>query len=103
MIITQNILVILRTFSNLPKSFMKHFTPRRQLPKLLPLNFLAKFLKERKYLINNLTFVRQNYLYRPGQIARPMPIGRARMRETSEARPTFQACTFYLVKKEKFI
>ena len=39
-----------------------HFTPRRQLPKLLILNFLAKFLTEWKYIMNNLTFVRQKYL-----------------------------------------
>ena len=61
MIINQNILAILRTFSKLKKINMKNVTPRRQLPKLLLLNFLAK-LSERKYLINNLTFVRQKYL-----------------------------------------
>ena len=45
------------------KNFMKHFTPRRQLPNLLLLNFLAKFLPKRKCLIKNLTFVRRKYLY----------------------------------------
>ena len=59
----QNILAILRTFSNLKNYFMKNVSPSAQLPKLLLLNFLAKFLKLRKYLMNNLTFVRQKYLY----------------------------------------
>ena len=44
------------------KNVIKHFTPTRQLPKLLLLNFLATFLTEKKYIINNLNFVRQNYL-----------------------------------------
>ena len=44
------------------KNFMKLFTPRRQPPKLLLLSFLARFLPERKCLINNLTFVRRKYL-----------------------------------------
>ena len=43
MIINQNILAILRTFSNLQNNIMKYFTPQRQLLKLLRLNFLAKF------------------------------------------------------------
>ena len=34
------------------KMFMKHFTSRRQLPKLLLLNSLRKFLTEGKYLMN---------------------------------------------------
>ena len=62
MIINQNILAILRTFSNLQKVFMENFTPGRQLLKLLLLNFLAKFLTESKYLMNNLIFVRRKYL-----------------------------------------
>ena len=44
------------------KNVTKKFTPRRQLPKLLLLNFLSKFLTERKYIINDLSFVRQKYL-----------------------------------------
>ena len=44
------------------KSFMKSFAQRRHLPKLLLLNFLANFLTERKYLKNNLTFVKRKYL-----------------------------------------
>ena len=36
------------------KKFIKHFPPWRQLPKLLLLNFLAKFLTETKYLMKNL-------------------------------------------------
>ena len=51
----QNISAILRTLLDLPKTFMKNFTPRRQLLKLLLLNFLAKFLTQN--LMNNLTFV----------------------------------------------
>ena len=62
MVVNQNILAILRTFLNLQKNFMKNFTPRRQLRKLVLLNFLTKFITERKYLINNLAFVRQKYL-----------------------------------------
>ena len=60
MIMNQNILAILRTFSNLQKKIKRNFTPSRQLPKLL-LNFLAKFLAERKCLMNNSTFVRRKY------------------------------------------
>ena len=47
MMVKQNIQAILRTFSNLQKKFMKHFTQRRQLSKLLLLNFLAKFITEK--------------------------------------------------------
>ena len=61
MIINQNILAILRTFSNFQNKFMKSFTPSRQLPKLLLLNFFTKFVTERKYLINNLTFEKQKH------------------------------------------
>ena len=60
MIMNQNILAILRAFLNL-KKIMKNSTPRK-LPQLLLLNFLAKFLTERKYLMNALIFVRQKYL-----------------------------------------
>ena len=38
---------------------------------------------------------------RPGQIARPMPVGRARERETSETHPIFRAHKFYFLKKKK--
>ena len=38
---------------------------------------------------------------RPGQIARPIVIERARVRKTSETRPIFRARTFRLVKKKK--
>ena len=48
MIIYQNILAILGTFSNLQKYFMKNFTPMREFPELLLLNFLAKFVTEKK-------------------------------------------------------
>ena len=40
------------------KFFLKTFTARRQLPKLLLLTFLAKLLAESKNLMNTLTFVR---------------------------------------------
>ena len=59
LMINQNILAILSIFSNLKK---KNFKRRRQLSKLLLLNFFTKFLTERKYLTNNLTFVRQKCL-----------------------------------------
>ena len=61
MVIYQNILEILRAFLNLQKYFYKNPTPSI-LPQLLLLNFLAKFLTERKYLMNTLIFVRQKYL-----------------------------------------
>ena len=41
---------------------MKNFIPKRQPPKLLLLNLLAKFLIERKYLMSSFTFVRLNSL-----------------------------------------
>ena len=44
------------------KEFMKNSTSRK-LPQLLLLNFLAKFLTERKHLMNTLIIiVRQKYL-----------------------------------------
>ena len=61
MIINQNILAILRTFLNLQKKFIKNSTPSK-VPQLQLLSFLAKFLTERKYLMNNLIFVRYKYL-----------------------------------------
>ena len=61
MIVNQNILAILRAFLILQKSFTKNSTPSKP-PQLLLLNFLAKFLTERKYLMNTLIFVRQKYL-----------------------------------------
>ena len=48
-------------FKSAKKNYEK-FSPRRQLPKLLLLNFLAKLSTERKYLMNNLTLLRQKYL-----------------------------------------
>ena len=60
--ILQNFLAILTTFVNL-NSFMKNFTSRRQLPKLLLLIFLANLPTGRKYLKRNLTFVRGKYLF----------------------------------------
>ena len=43
------------------KTFMKNSTPSK-LPQFLLLNFLAKFLTERKYLMITLILVRQKYL-----------------------------------------
>ena len=43
------------------KTFMNNSTPSK-LPQLLLLNFLAKFLTEKKYLMNTLIFVRRKYL-----------------------------------------
>ena len=59
-IINQNILIILRKISSLQRNFMKHLTTKRQLSKLLLLIFAAKLLREIKFLMNNLTFLRQN-------------------------------------------
>ena len=53
--INQNILAVLRTLSNLQKKFMKNSISR---PKLQLLNFLAKFLTEKKYLMKTLTLKR---------------------------------------------
>ena len=61
MMINQNILAILREFLNLQKKFMKNSTPSK-FPQIPLLNFLAKFLTERKCLMNTLIFVRQKYL-----------------------------------------
>ena len=44
------------------KKFMKNYTPSK-LSQLLPLNFIAKSLTKRKYLMNTLIFVREKYLY----------------------------------------
>ena len=38
---------------------------------------------------------------RPGQIARPMPIGRAGARKISEMRPIFRARRFCLLERKK--
>ena len=38
---------------------------------------------------------------RPEEIARPMPIGRARAHKISDTRPIFRAGTFCLVEKKK--
>ena len=54
MIINENIATILRMFLSLQKKIVKNFTPRRIVPKLLLLNFLAIFLIETKHLMNNL-------------------------------------------------
>ena len=51
MMINQNILAIIRAFLNMQKKFMKNSTPS-QLPQPVLLNFLAKFLTDRKYLTN---------------------------------------------------
>ena len=61
MIINQNTLSKPNNIIKSAKSFMKNFTPRRQLPELLLLNILAKFLTERKHIMNDLSFVRQKY------------------------------------------
>ena len=54
MIINQNILAILWTFLNLQKKLWNS-TPS-ELPQLLLLNLFAKFLTERKHLINTLIY-----------------------------------------------
>ena len=61
MIINQNILATLRSFLNLKKKIIKNSTPS-EFPQLLLLNLFGKFLTERKYLMNNLIFVRLKYL-----------------------------------------
>ena len=48
MIINQNILLVLRSFSNLKKKITRTFTLRRKPSKLLLLNVSAKFLKKKK-------------------------------------------------------
>ena len=66
MIVNQNILATLLTSSNLQKNFYeklytKQTLPLPELPKLPLLNLLAKFLIERKYLMNNFTLVRLKF------------------------------------------
>ena len=62
MIIKQNILTILRIFLNLKKKKkMKNFISRK-VPQLLLLNFLARLITERKYLMNTLIFARWKHL-----------------------------------------
>ena len=60
--INQNISAVLRIFSNLRRKIMKISTPNRQLQKLKLLNYWAKFLMERKYLMRTLTFSRPKHL-----------------------------------------
>ena len=47
-------------FKSAKKFYEKPYT--KQIPQLLLLNFLAKFLAERIYIMNTLIFVRQKYL-----------------------------------------
>ena len=47
----QKLFAALRTFLNLQEHFVKNFALRRQLPKLLLVNFLEKFITKKKYLI----------------------------------------------------
>ena len=63
MIINQNILATLKTFSNLQKKIMQNVTPKRQLPKLLLHHFLEKFLTEEKCIMNNLIFASRKPLH----------------------------------------
>ena len=47
----QKLFAVLRKFLNLQENFVKNFALRRQLPKLLLVNFLEKFIIKKKYLI----------------------------------------------------
>ena len=47
----QKLFAVLRKFLNLQENFVKNFALRRQLPKLLLVNFLEKFITKKKYLI----------------------------------------------------
>ena len=58
MIKNQNILANLMIFLSQLKTFMKNFIEKRQRPKLPLLNFLVKFLTERKSQMNNFTIAR---------------------------------------------
>ena len=58
MIKNQNILANLMIFVSQLKTFMKNFIEKRQRPKLPLLNFLVKFLTERKSQMNNFTIAR---------------------------------------------
>ena len=53
-------------YSSNPKDILKsaktNYEALRQIPQLLILNLFAKFLTERKYLMNTLIFVRLKYL-----------------------------------------
>lgn len=45
------------------KSFHEKLYTKKQPPKLSLVNFLAKFLTERKFQMNNFTFARLKFLY----------------------------------------
>ena len=62
MVINQNTLSNPRDIIKSAKNFMKNYAPRRELPKLPLLNFLTKFLTERKDVMNDLSFVKQKYI-----------------------------------------
>ena len=55
----QNIIATLMIFFSQLKTFMKNFMQKRQVLKLPLLNFLVKFLTERKSQIDNFTIARQ--------------------------------------------
>ena len=58
-------------------------------------------MKEIRYLIPERNKYKSSRTSRPGQIARPTPIGRAQVRKTSETPPIFRACKFCLTKMKK--
>ena len=62
MIRKQNIVVTLLIFLNQLKTFMKNLRLNRQPLKVPLLYFLAKFLTEKKFQINDFTFDRLKFL-----------------------------------------
>ena len=60
----ENFIATLMIFFSQPKTFMENSIPKIKLSKVPLLNFLAKFLTERKSLKNKFTIVRLKFLYR---------------------------------------
>ena len=67
---------------------------------LRPATLLKKRLWHRCFPLNFAKFLKTPFLQNsPGQIARPMPVGRARAHKTSETHQIFRARKFYRLKK----
>ena len=89
---------------DLLKAFCKFFYLRFCVKWSVKKHCVAKILLAiwRKSLYDNSwNYNFYKFSYKPGQIARPMPIGRARTCWTSETHPIFRAHTFCLIKKKK--
>ena len=105
-----------------------NFISKKTLLQLFPCQFSELFQNNYSMLLNSLLFSTKDHiyiwllvlikscqinfiflgstltpLYRPGQITRPIGIGRAWARKTSETGPIFWGHTFCLIKRKKQI